>query len=69
MTGNKYEKYVVRQAMRPESFLDPMVADFMTMRPLIFLNGDNPVQGSNQFLVTIGVNTGKEWVRDKSPRE
>ena len=28
MAGKKYEKYVVRQAMRPQDFLDPMAAEF-----------------------------------------
>jgi len=55
MTNNKYEKYIVREAMRPDSFLDPLVADFMTMPPLIFLNGDNPVKGSNQFLEVVWI--------------
>ena len=41
--------------MRPESFLGPMVADFMTIPPLIFLNGDNPVKGSNQFLEIVWI--------------
>ena len=55
MTGNKYEKYIVRKADRPESFMDPMVASFMTMPPLIFLNGDKPIQGSNQFLEVVWI--------------
>jgi hypothetical protein len=55
MAGNKYEKYIVRRAMRPESFMDPMAAGFMTMPPLIFLNGDNPVKGSNQFLEVVWI--------------
>ncbi len=55
MSENKYEKYIVRKAMRPGDFLDPMVADFMTMPPLIFLNGDVPVKGSNQFLEVVWI--------------
>ena len=68
MTGNKYEKYVVRQAMRPESFLDPMVADLMTMPPLIFLNRDNPVQVSNQFLDVVWIwNEGAAAINPDRP--
>lgn len=55
MAGRKYEKYVVRQAVRPADFLDPMAAGFMTMPPLIFLNGDKPIQGSNQFLEVVWI--------------
>lgn len=55
MAGRKYEKYVVRQAMRPQDFLDPMAAGFMTMPPLIFLNGDKPIKGSNQFLEVVWI--------------
>jgi mannose-6-phosphate isomerase-like protein (cupin superfamily) len=55
MTGKKYEKYVVPKAMRPQDFLDPMAAGFMTMPPLIFLNGDTPVKGSNQFLEVVWI--------------
>jgi hypothetical protein len=55
MAARKYEKYIVRKAMRPESFLDPMAAGFMTMPPLIFLNGDKPVKGSNQFLEVVWI--------------
>ena len=55
MKEKKYEKYIVREAMRPEDFMDPMVADFMTMPPLIFLNGDKPIKGSNQFLEVVWI--------------
>jgi mannose-6-phosphate isomerase-like protein (cupin superfamily) len=55
MAEKKYEKYVVREAMRPKDFLDPMAAGFMTMPPLIFLNGDKPVRGSNQFLEVVWI--------------
>jgi mannose-6-phosphate isomerase-like protein (cupin superfamily) len=55
MAEKKYEKYIVRKAMRPADFLDPMAAGFMTMPPLIFLNGDNPVKGSNQFLEVVWI--------------
>ncbi len=55
MAGNKYEKYLVRRADRPQSFLDPMAAGFMTMPPLIFLNGDTPIKGSNQFLEVVWI--------------
>ena len=55
MAENKYEKYIVRRAMRPESFMDPIAAGFMTMPPLIFLNGDNPIKGANQFLEIVWI--------------
>ena len=55
MAEKKYEKYVVREAMRPGDFLDPMAAGFMTMPPLIFLNGDKPIKGSNQFLEVVWI--------------
>ena len=55
MAEKKYEKYIVREAMRPGDFLDPMAAGFMTMPPLIFLNGDKPVKGSNQFLEVVWI--------------
>jgi hypothetical protein len=55
MVGNKYAKYVVPRAMRPKDFMDEMVAGFMTMPPLIFLNGDIPVKGSNQFLEVVWI--------------
>jgi hypothetical protein len=51
----KYQKYVVPHAMRPADFMDPMAASFMTMPPLIFLNGDVPVPGSNQFLEVVWI--------------
>ena len=50
MAGNKYEKYLVRKAPRPIEFFDPMAKGFATQPPMIFLNGDNPIKGSNQFL-------------------
>jgi hypothetical protein len=50
MAGNKYEKYLVRKAPRPMEFFDPMAKGFATQPPMIFLNGDNPIKGSNQFL-------------------
>jgi len=55
MSGKKYEKYVVSKAMRPKDFMDEMAAGFMTMPPLIFLNGDVPVKGSNQFLEVVWI--------------
>jgi mannose-6-phosphate isomerase-like protein (cupin superfamily) len=55
MTERKYEKYIVPRAMRPKDFMDPMAAGFMTMPPLIFLNGDTPVKGSNQFLEVVWI--------------
>jgi len=55
MAEKKYEKYIVRKALRPRDFLDPMAAGFMTMPPLIFLNGDKPVMGSNQFLEVVWI--------------
>src|SRR3972149_379139 len=55
MAGKKYEKDVVRGAMRPKDFMDEMAAGFMTMPPLIFLNGDVPVKGSNQFLEVVWI--------------
>jgi len=55
MAEKKYEKYIVREAMQPQDFLDPMAAGFMTMPPLIFLNGDKPVRGSNQFLEVVWI--------------
>jgi mannose-6-phosphate isomerase-like protein (cupin superfamily) len=55
MAEKKYEKYIIREAMRPGDFMDPMAAGFMTMPPLIFLNGDRPVQGSNQFLEVVWI--------------
>ena len=55
MAEKKYEKYIVRKAMRPPDFLDPMAANFMTMPPLIFLNGDKPIKGSNQFLEVVWI--------------
>ena len=45
MSGNKCAKYVVPRAMRAEDFMDEMAAGFMTMPPLIFLDGDVPVKG------------------------
>jgi mannose-6-phosphate isomerase-like protein (cupin superfamily) len=45
-----------------------MVADFMTMPPLIFLNGDNPVQGSNQFLEVVWIwNEGTAAINPDRP--
>ena len=55
MGEKKYEKYLVRRADRPKSFMDPMAASFMTMPPLIFLNGDTPIKGSNQFLEVVWI--------------
>src|SRR4030067_2316657 len=55
MAGNKYAKYVVPHAMRPKDFMDEMAAGFMTMPPLIFLNGDVPVKGANQFLEVVWI--------------
>ena len=55
MAGNKYAQYVVNKAMRPKDFMDEMAASFMTMPPLIFLNGDVPVKGSNQFLEVVWI--------------
>lgn len=55
MAGKKYAKYVVPKADRPKTFMDPMVADFMTMPPLIFLNGDIPIKGCNQFLEVVWI--------------
>jgi len=55
MAGRKYEKYVVPKAMRPKDFMDEMAAGFMTMPPLIFLNGDVPVKGANQFLEVVWI--------------
>ena len=50
MSGRKYEQYVVRTAMRPAETGDQGLAVFMTLPPLMFLNGDHPIQGSNQFM-------------------
>lgn len=55
MAEKKYEKYVVPKADRPQSFMDPMAADFMTMPPLIFLNGDKPIKDCNQFLEVVWI--------------
>ena len=55
MAEKKYEKYVINKAMRPQDFLDPMVADAMTQPPMIFLNGDVPIEGSNQFLEVVWI--------------
>ena len=55
MAERKYEKYVVTKADRPKEFFDPMAKGFMTQPPLIFLNGDKPIQGANQFLEVVWV--------------
>jgi hypothetical protein len=55
MAEKKYEKYIVRKADRPQSFVDELVTGFMTMPPLIFLNGDVPIKGSNQFLEVVWI--------------
>ena len=36
--------------MRLGDFMDEMAVSFMTITPLIFMNGDVPIKGSNQFL-------------------
>lgn len=55
MADNKYAKYVVTRAMRPKDFMDEIAAGFMSMPPLIFLNGDVPVKGANQFLEVVWI--------------
>jgi hypothetical protein len=55
VAGKKYAKYVINKADRPLEFFDPMAKGFMTQPPLIFLNGDKPIQGANQFLEVVWV--------------
>ncbi len=55
MTEKKYEQYVIGQPMRVPKFDDKLAAGFMTMPPLLFLNGDVPIQGAGQFAEAIWV--------------
>jgi hypothetical protein len=51
----KYERYVLRQPMRMEQFHDKLAEGFMTMPPLLFLNGDIPVKWAGNFAEAIWV--------------
>lgn len=60
----KYERYVLRQPMRMEQFHDKLAEGFMTMPPLLFLNGDVPVEGAGQFAEAIWVSSDGSSVDD-----
>jgi hypothetical protein len=49
MAESKYEKYVVRKALRPQEFYHKE-ATGITNPPMVFLNGDEPIKGTNQFI-------------------
>jgi len=55
MSGRKYEQYIVKEAMRPAELVNAGSSASRTLPPLIFLNGDRPVKGSNQFLEVVWV--------------
>jgi len=55
MSGRKYEQYIVRKAMRPSELMNAGTSTSMTLPPMIFLNGDEPVKGSGQFLEMVWV--------------
>lgn len=55
MTIKKYEQYIRRQPMRQNEFFDKLATAFMTMPPLLFLNGDIPLKGVDQFAEVIWV--------------
>jgi hypothetical protein len=60
MAEKRYEKYVIRRPLRSADFFDPAAAGFMTMPPLTFLNGDEPIRGTGQFAEAI-------WIFADSP--
>jgi hypothetical protein len=55
MSSGKYEQYVVRKAMRPADLVNAGTSASMTLPPLIYLNGDEPIKGTNQFLEVVWV--------------
>jgi hypothetical protein len=60
MANKKYERYIIKEPLRSADFFDKAAASFMTMPPMTFLNGDEPVKGSGQFAEAI-------WIFSDSP--
>ena len=50
MAESKYEKYLVRKAARPREFFHEEKTGGETNPPMVFLNGEDPIQGTNQFI-------------------
>ena len=61
MPQRQYEKYVLRQPLRSPDFFDPAAAGYMTMPPMMFLNGNEPIKGVGQFVEAI-------WIFADSPQ-
>jgi hypothetical protein len=59
-----FEKYIIRQPMRSMEFFDKLAAGFMTMPPLLFINGDVPVKGVDQFAEAIWVTSDGSSIGD-----
>lgn len=53
--AGKYERYIIRQPVRDPKFFDKLAAGFMTMPPLLFLNGHEPIKEADHFAEAIWV--------------